>query len=210
MVSGDRRCSSGQPGSRDPQRVRPSSGNSPAVAQTQSSSLCPLHWHHHCFTFSPYFPSLDRLISLDSVRWGPLGLAVRARLVVRKVAGEERVLAACACLPAAPPCAGGDPTTRTGRRILGVTKFSSHQPPPKTVEISATVRLSRNHLYDQGGGRVARPLMAVWMAGWECWVGCGWYAQPKHLPTPHLPMLPDLSHTEFYPFPEQASPRYLL
>ena len=110
VVSGDRRCSSGQPGSRDPQRVRPSSGNSPANAQTQSSSLCPLHWHHHCFTFSPYFPSLDRLISLDSVRWGPLGLAVRARLVVRKVAGEERVLAAC--LPA-PPCAGGDPTTRT-------------------------------------------------------------------------------------------------
>ena len=64
--------------------------------------------------------------------------------------------------------------------------------------------LTGNHLYDQGGVRVARPLMA----GWECWVGCGWYAQPKHLPTPHLPMLPDLSHTEFYPFHKQASPRY--
>ena len=91
-------------------------------------------------------PPLTRSHSRDS---GPLGSAVRAGLVAREVAPEERVAAwhACRCW------CQWNPRTGRGRRILGVTSFSCPASNPKLWKFQAPLQGLRvdtsPHTYDR-------------------------------------------------------------
>ena len=115
VVSGDRRCSSGQPGSRGPQRAPPSSGSSPEAAQTQSSSLRPPH-----SLSSSHRRHLTHSISLSGLGSALFGGA----LWTGCARGSCRGKGGPACLLLLLVQATLDPRTGRGRRILGVTSFS--------------------------------------------------------------------------------------
>ena len=95
----------------------------------------------HIFPLLPLTRSIDltRLSTMGSARFGGARETGCAQGSWRGK-GAWRLLA---CLPA-PPCAGGDPTTRTqAAESWALPSFPFHQPPPKTVEILATARLSQ-------------------------------------------------------------------
>ena len=106
---------------------------------------------HHSAAFPHILPhSVSH--SRDS---GPLGLAVRAGLVAREVAPEERVAARHACRW----CQWWNPRTGRGRRILGVTSVSCPASNPKLWKFQALRVDTRHH-------RTYDPSITLTRAAW--------------------------------------------
>ena len=147
-----------------------SSNSSPFFRQlSRSRSNSELITSHSSLTelLTSSSPPLTRSHSRDP---GPLCLAVRSGLVAREVAAEERV-ARRACWYKPPSILGQAVAAESWAlpRFLVRPTQSCGNHRKACVSIHAiTTCMAVLHWIRLG---VARLLMVVWMAGWECWVG---------------------------------------